>query len=128
MVILVLFPASRQIMVSYGHNIFNIIIKKQCCCHLTLEIIHIPKVLLFINGDCKIPDMAFINGAEWIIVILIIVILFFGAKKIPELARSLGKASSEFQRARIDAKKTIESDKDLSAKKKCGQGEAGIYR
>lgn len=61
--------------------------------------------------------MAFINGAEWIIVILIIVILFFGAKKIPELARSLGKASSEFQRARIDAKKTIESDKDLSAKK-----------
>ncbi len=61
--------------------------------------------------------MAFINGAEWIIVILIIVILFFGAKKIQELARSLGKASSEFQRARIDAKKTIESDKDLSAKK-----------
>ena len=35
--------------------------------------------------------MAFINGAEWIIIILIIVILFFGAKKIPELARSLGK-------------------------------------
>jgi sec-independent protein translocase protein TatA len=61
--------------------------------------------------------MAFINGAEWIIVILIIVILFFGAKKIPELARSLGKASSEFQKARIDAKKTIENDKDLSTKK-----------
>ena len=54
--------------------------------------------------------MAFINGAEWIIIILIIVILFFGAKKIPELARSLGKASSEFQRARIDAKKTLEND------------------
>ena len=62
--------------------------------------------------------MAFINGAEWIIVILIIVILFFGAKKIPELARSLGKASSEFQKARTDAKKTIENDKDLSTTKK----------
>jgi sec-independent protein translocase protein TatA len=62
--------------------------------------------------------MAFINGAEWIIVILIIVVLFFGAKKIPELARSLGKASSEFQKARIDAKKTIESDKDSSTTKK----------
>lgn len=72
---------------------------------------------MFINGDCKILFMAFINGAEWIIIILIIVILFFGAKKIPELARSLGKASSEFQKARIDAKKTIENDKDLSAKK-----------
>lgn len=54
--------------------------------------------------------MAFINGAEWIIIILIIVILFFGAKRIPELARSLGKASTEFQRARIDAKKTLEND------------------
>jgi sec-independent protein translocase protein TatA len=61
--------------------------------------------------------MAFINGAEWIIIILIVVILFFGAKKIPELARSLGKASSEFQRARIDAKKTLENDKYSSATK-----------
>jgi sec-independent protein translocase protein TatA len=61
--------------------------------------------------------MAFINGAEWIIIILIVVILFFGAKKIPELARSLGKASSEFQRARIDAKKTLENDKYATANK-----------
>ncbi len=61
--------------------------------------------------------MAFINGAEWIIVILIIVILFFGAKKIPELARGLGKASSEFQRARIDAKKTLESDQYTGPRK-----------
>jgi sec-independent protein translocase protein TatA len=61
--------------------------------------------------------MAFINGAEWIIIILIIVILFFGAKKIPELARSLGKASSEFQRARIDAKKTLENDQFKTTQK-----------
>ncbi len=61
--------------------------------------------------------MAFINGAEWIIIILIIVILFFGAKKIPELARSLGKASSEFQRARVDAKKTLENDQYKSTQK-----------
>jgi sec-independent protein translocase protein TatA len=59
--------------------------------------------------------MAFINGAEWIIIILIIVILFFGAKKIPELAKSLGRASSEFQRARIDAKRTLENDADLQS-------------
>ena len=72
---------------------------------------------LFINGECKIKFMAFLNGAEWIIIILIIVILFFGAKKIPELARSLGKASSEFQRARIDAKKTLENDKYSSPTK-----------
>lgn len=53
--------------------------------------------------------MAFLNGAEIVIIILIIVVLFFGAKKIPELARSLGKASTEFQKARFDAKRTIES-------------------
>ncbi|MGN6346474.1 MAG: twin-arginine translocase TatA/TatE family subunit [Candidatus Nitrosocosmicus sp.] len=62
--------------------------------------------------------MAFLNGAEWIIIILIVVILFFGAKKIPELARSLGKASSEFQRARIDAKKTLETDRYSSTTSK----------
>src|SRR5690348_9568293 len=62
--------------------------------------------------------MAFINGAEWIIIILIVVILFFGAKKIPELARSLGKASSEFQRARVDAKKTLETDRYSSSTSK----------
>ncbi len=61
--------------------------------------------------------MAFINGAEWIIIVLIIVVLFFGARKIPELARSLGKASSEFQKARIDSKKTLETNMDKSAHK-----------
>ena len=61
--------------------------------------------------------MAFINGAEWIIVILIIVVLFFGAKRIPELARSLGKASSEFQKAKIEAKKTLENDQYRSTQK-----------
>jgi sec-independent protein translocase protein TatA len=54
--------------------------------------------------------MAFINGLEWVIIILVIVVFFFGAKKIPELARSMGKATSEFQKARLEAKKSIEND------------------
>jgi sec-independent protein translocase protein TatA len=61
--------------------------------------------------------MAFINGAEWIIVILIIVVLFFGARKIPELAKSLGRASSEFQKARIESKKTLETEIGTSPQK-----------
>jgi sec-independent protein translocase protein TatA len=36
-------------------------------------------------------------GPEWFVVIGIIVLLF-GAKKLPELARSMGKASNEFKR------------------------------
>jgi len=41
-----------------------------------------------------VPD---IGGPE-ILIILLIVVLLFGSKKIPELARSIGKASSEFKK------------------------------
>lgn len=44
------------------------------------------------------PVVAFLpGGSEWALV-LVLVILFFGAAKIPELARSLGRAKGEFQR------------------------------
>lgn len=36
-------------------------------------------------------------GPEWLVVLAIIVLLF-GAKKLPDLARSLGRSSSEFKR------------------------------
>ena len=54
--------------------------------------------------------MAFVNGMEWIIIILVIVVIFFGAKKIPEIARSMGRATSEFQRARVEAKKALANE------------------
>lgn len=50
--------------------------------------------------------MAF-TGMEWIIVIIAIVLLLFGAKKIPEFARNLGKAKAEFQRGQIMVEKEI---------------------
>ena len=48
--------------------------------------------------------LAFIGGlgGPEIAVIFIIVLLLFGAKKIPELARGLGKSMGEFKRARDD--------------------------
>lgn len=54
--------------------------------------------------------MAFVNGMEWIIIILVIVVIFFGAKKIPEIAESMGRATSEFQRARVEAKKALANE------------------
>ncbi|HMB45102.1 MAG TPA: twin-arginine translocase TatA/TatE family subunit [Candidatus Methanoperedens sp.] len=39
-------------------------------------------------------------GAPEIILIVIIVILLFGANKIPELAKSLGKATGEFKKGK----------------------------
>ncbi|MDH5602575.1 MAG: twin-arginine translocase TatA/TatE family subunit [Cyclobacteriaceae bacterium] len=47
------------------------------------------------------------GGWEWIVIILL-VLVFFGAKKIPELARGLGKGIREFK----DATKEIKRDID----------------
>ena len=47
-------------------------------------------------------------GYEWIFIIVIIVVIFFGVKKIPELARSFGKATAEYEKARIEAKKELD--------------------
>lgn len=55
-------------------------------------------------------------GPEWLIVLAVIV-LFFGAKKLPELARSLGKSSNEFKRGlREGSSDTDEPATDTSAK------------
>jgi len=47
------------------------------------------------------------GGWEWIIIILV-VLIFFGAKRIPELARGMGKGIREFK----DATKGIKDEID----------------
>jgi len=49
-----------------------------------------------------------IGGVEWLFIIIIILVLFFGVKRIPEIARSVGKASAEYEKARIQAKNELE--------------------
>jgi sec-independent protein translocase protein TatA len=57
--------------------------------------------------------MLFISGPE-IFVILLIVLLLFGANKIPEIARGLGKGVSEFKKASNELKKEFEKEtKDI---------------
>lgn len=53
--------------------------------------------------------VAFIGslGGQEIIVIFLIVLLLFGAKKLPELARGIGKSMGEFKKAREDFEKEI---------------------
>ena len=48
-----------------------------------------------------------IGGLEWVFIIVIVVVLFFGVKKIPEIARSVGRASSEYEKAKIQAKQEL---------------------
>ncbi|HYX71972.1 MAG TPA: twin-arginine translocase TatA/TatE family subunit [Nitrososphaera sp.] len=58
-----------------------------------------------------IRQFAGLAGLEWIIIIGLIVVIFFGVRKIPELARSIGKASGEFQKAKIEAKRELQQMK-----------------
>ncbi len=58
----------------------------------------------------------FIQGQEWIFIIIIAVIFIFGAKKIPELAKTLGKAKGEFEKGKIEAEKELKDFKDKESK------------
>jgi sec-independent protein translocase protein TatA len=51
------------------------------------------------------------GGSEWFIIFLIVVLLF-GAKKLPELARGLGRSLAEFQKARTDVEREINKAAD----------------
>ena len=52
-----------------------------------------------------------LHGWE-LIIIAAIIILLFGAKKIPELARSLGRAKAEFKRGQEEVEERVDLDKE----------------
>ncbi|CAN5335823.1 twin-arginine translocase TatA/TatE family subunit [soil metagenome] len=59
------------------------------------------------------------GGSEWIL-ILLVVLLFFGGKKIPDLMRGIGRGVREFNDAKTSVKSEIEAgmkDKDEVATK-----------
>lgn len=59
-------------------------------------------------------------GPQELIIIFLIVLLLFGGKKIPEIARGLGKGMKEFKKARDDIRDSIEKDADEKAQ--AGEG------
>lgn len=46
-------------------------------------------------------------GAQELLLIILVVLLLFGTKRIPEIARGLGKGMSEFKRAMREAQDEI---------------------
>jgi len=50
--------------------------------------------------------------AEIIVLVVVIGVLIFGAKKIPQLAKTFGKAKGEFEKGKIEADKELKDFKD----------------
>lgn len=55
-------------------------------------------------------------GITEILIIVVVMILLFGSRRIPELARSLGKSIGEFKKGRADANEGEGDEKDTDAK------------
>ncbi|MBO5781142.1 MAG: twin-arginine translocase TatA/TatE family subunit [Opitutales bacterium] len=69
---------------------------------------------------------AFLNiGNTELIIILVIILLLFGAKKLPELARGLGKSMQEFKKATREVEDNFrDAMNDEEAKKPAPKVEA----
>lgn len=59
-------------------------------------------------------------GTGEIILILLVILILFGAKKIPELAQGLGKGIREFKKAMKDVEEEIKQEPNKIESKKEG--------
>ena len=66
-----------------------------------------------INSDL----LAFTLGGPEVIIVLVLILLLFGAKRIPKLAKSIGQATGELKKGRL------ESEREISDAKKSSEGE-----
>ena len=60
------------------------------------------------------------QGSEWFWIVLVIILLF-GAKKLPELASSIGRSLGEFSRAKQDFEKEMKNAVDESERRDSGK-------
>ena len=56
--------------------------------------------------------MLFVGGTEIIILVVVIGVLIFGAAKIPQLAKTFGKAKSEYKKGEIEGDKELKEFKE----------------
>lgn len=54
---------------------------------------------------------------EILIIVFAIVFILFGAKKLPELARSLGRAKGEFERGKMEIERELREEKSKEVRK-----------
>jgi sec-independent protein translocase protein TatA len=51
-------------------------------------------------------------GTQELMLIFLVILIFFGAKKIPEMARGLGKGVSEFKKGMNDLQSEMNKEED----------------
>ena len=56
-------------------------------------------------------------GVWEIAFIMVLALMIFGPKKLPEVGRTIGRGMAEFRKATTDLKKTIETEIDLEERK-----------
>jgi TatA/E family protein of Tat protein translocase len=66
-------------------------------------------------------------GTQELLLVLVVTLVIFGPKRLPDLARSLGKALSEFRRATSELKQTVEADEQFrEVSKSLKEAKAGV--
>lgn len=59
----------------------------------------------------------FDSPIEWAIIVLVILVLF-GTKKLPEFARNIGRATGEFTRGKMDVERELRASASASSSNK----------
>jgi len=65
-------------------------------------------------------------GMVEIIVIFLVVLLFFGAKRLPEVARSLGSAAQEFKKAKNGIINSVTADENSTNSPKAASNKTDL--
>jgi TatA/E family protein of Tat protein translocase len=62
------------------------------------------------TGECIIPGMFGTLGGPELVLILVLALIVFGPRKLPEIGKSMGKMLAEFRKASHEFQRTIEDE------------------
>lgn len=80
--------------------------------------------MFYTNGSDQIGGLILGRiGTTELVLILVVLLLLFGAKRIPDIARSIGKSMNQFKKGLKDVDLNSENDNEKVDKEKIEQSE-----